>query len=96
MPRNGSRTLLDKNETDGPAFKIKHDPRIIPYVGTFLRKTQLDELPQLINIVRGEMSLIGPRPLMPWVVEKFDSWHRRRMSVKPGLTCLWQIAPAPQ
>ncbi len=79
------------NESDGPAFKIKNDPRIIPYVGTFLRKTSLDELPQLINIVKGEMSMVGPRPPIPDEVEKYDVWQRRRLSMKPGLTCLWQI-----
>ena len=81
------------NESDGPAFKIKNDPRIIPYVGTFLRKTSLDELPQLINIVKGEMSMVGPRPPIPDEVEKYDVWQRRRLSMKPGLTCLWQITP---
>ena len=81
------------NEADGPAFKIKNDPRIIPCVGAFLRKTSLDELPQLINVLRGEMSLIGPRPPIPAEVEKYDAWQRRRLSMKPGLTCLWQITP---
>ncbi|NOR53963.1 MAG: exopolysaccharide biosynthesis polyprenyl glycosylphosphotransferase [Candidatus Aminicenantes bacterium] len=81
------------NESDGPAFKIKNDPRIIPYVGTFLRKTSLDELPQLINILKGEMSMVGPRPPIPDEVEKYDVWQRRRLSMKPGLTCLWQITP---
>ncbi len=79
------------NESDGPAFKIKNDPRIIPYVGTFLRKTSLDELPQLINILKGKMSMVGPRPPIPDEVEKYDVWQRRRLSMKPGLTCLWQI-----
>lgn len=81
------------NETDGPVFKIKKDPRIIPYVGTFLRKTGLDELPQLINILRGEMSFIGPRPPIPSEVEQYDLWQRRRLSMKPGLTCIWQCTP---
>ncbi|MBN1364474.1 MAG: sugar transferase [Syntrophaceae bacterium] len=81
------------NETDGPVFKIKNDPRIIPYVGTFLRKTSLDELPQLINILRGEMSFIGPRPPIPAEVEQYDLWQRRRLSMKPGLTCIWQCTP---
>ncbi len=81
------------NESDGPAFKIKNDPRIIPYIGTFLRKTSLDELPQLLNVLQGEMSLIGPRPPIPAEVEKYDVWQRRRLSMKPGLTCLWQITP---
>lgn len=81
------------NEVDGPVFKIKKDPRIIPFVGPLLRKTSLDELPQLINVLRGEMSLIGPRPPIPAEVEKYDAWQRRRLSMKPGLTCLWQIRP---
>ncbi|MBA7575513.1 UDP-glucose:undecaprenyl-phosphate glucose-1-phosphate transferase [subsurface metagenome] len=81
------------NETDGPVFKIKDDPRIIPFVGTFLRKTGLDELPQLINMLNGEMSLIGPRPPIPAEVEQYDIWQRRRLSMKPGLTCLWQCTP---
>ena len=78
------------NESDGPAFKIKNDPRIIPFVGTFLRKTSLDELPQLINVLRGEMTLVGPRPPIPAEVEEYDVWQRRRLSMKPGLTCIWQ------
>lgn len=81
------------NEADGPVFKIKKDPRIIPFIGTLLRKTSLDELPQLINVFRGEMSLVGPRPPIPAEVEKYDLWQRRRLSMKPGLTCLWQISP---
>jgi exopolysaccharide biosynthesis polyprenyl glycosylphosphotransferase len=80
------------NETDGPVFKIKKDPRIIPYLGTFLRKTGLDELPQLINVLKGEMSLVGPRPPIPAEVAKYDLWQRRRLSMKPGITCLWQTA----
>ncbi len=81
------------NEADGPVFKIEKDPRIIPYVGTFLRKTSLDELPQLINVLKGEMSLIGPRPPIPAEIEQYEIWQRRRLSMKPGLTCLWQISP---
>jgi lipopolysaccharide/colanic/teichoic acid biosynthesis glycosyltransferase len=80
------------NETDGPVFKIEKDPRIIPYLGTFLRKTGLDELPQLINVLKGEMSLVGPRPPIPSEVEQYDLWQRRRLSMKPGMTCLWQTA----
>ncbi len=82
--------LQTLNEADGPAFKIKNDPRIIPFVGTFLRKTSLDELPQLINVLRGEMTLVGPRPPIPSEVEEYDIWQRRRLSMKPGLTCIWQ------
>jgi lipopolysaccharide/colanic/teichoic acid biosynthesis glycosyltransferase len=81
------------NEADGPAFKIKNDPRIIPFVGTFLRKSSLDELPQLINVLKGDMSLVGPRPPIPGEVDEYEIWQRRRLSMKPGLTCLWQIAP---
>ena len=80
------------NECDGPVFKIKKDPRVIPYVGTLLRKTSLDELPQLINVLRGEMSLVGPRPPIIKEVDEYETWHRRRLSMKPGLTCLWQTA----
>jgi exopolysaccharide biosynthesis polyprenyl glycosylphosphotransferase len=92
-----AESLLDRlkplNESDGPVFKITNDPRIIPYIGTFLRKTGLDELPQLINVLKGEMSLIGPRPPIPSEVEKYEIWHRRRLSMKPGLSCTWQVAP---
>jgi exopolysaccharide biosynthesis polyprenyl glycosylphosphotransferase len=87
------RELKALNEADGPVFKIKDDPRIIPYIGKLLRKTSLDELPQLINVLKGEMSLVGPRPPIPAEVEEYDDWQRRRLSMKPGLTCLWQIAP---
>ena len=85
--------LKAMNEADGPAFKIKKDPRIIPIVGTFLRKTGIDELPQLINVLKGEMSIVGPRPPVPSEVGKYDNWQRRRLSMKPGITCLWQITP---
>ncbi len=85
--------LMALNEADGPAFKITKDPRIIPYIGTFLRKTSFDELPQLINVLCGDMSLVGPRPPIPTEVEKYNVWQRRRLSMKPGLTCLWQIKP---
>jgi exopolysaccharide biosynthesis polyprenyl glycosylphosphotransferase len=79
------------NETQGPTFKLKNDPRITP-LGKFLRKTSLDEIPQLINVLIGDMSLVGPRPLPLRDYEGFsEDWHRRRFSVKPGITCLWQI-----
>jgi exopolysaccharide biosynthesis polyprenyl glycosylphosphotransferase len=84
--------LEDLNESDGPTFKIKNDPRITP-VGKFLRKTGLDELPQLFNVIKGEMSLIGPRPPLASEVEKYERWHLKRLSVKPGITCTWQIIP---
>jgi len=81
------------NESDGPVFKIQKDPRVVPVIGTLLRKTSLDELPQLINVLLGEMSLVGPRPPIPKEVDEYEIWHRRRLSMKPGLTCLWQIMP---
>jgi len=86
-------TLIELNEADGPVFKIKKDPRIIPYLGTFLRKFGLDEIPQFINVIRGEMSIVGPRPPTPAEVEKYELWQRRRLSMKPGITCIWQIQP---
>jgi exopolysaccharide biosynthesis polyprenyl glycosylphosphotransferase len=85
--------LQHANECDGPAFKIKNDPRIIPYIGTFLRKTGLDELPQFINVLKGELSVVGPRPPLPSEVKCYERWERRRLSMKPGITCFWQIQP---
>jgi len=78
------------NEMNGPAFKAKIDPRVTP-VGRWLRKFSLDELPQLWNVLKGDMSLVGPRPPIPEEVAFYHRWHRRRLSMKPGLTCLWQI-----
>jgi len=83
--------LKEKNQMNGPVFKIERDPRITPF-GRFLRKYSIDELPQLINILKGEMSFVGPRPPLPSEVKEYDFWHRRRLSFKPGLTCLWQIS----
>jgi exopolysaccharide biosynthesis polyprenyl glycosylphosphotransferase len=79
-----------QNEVDGPVFKIRKDPRISK-VGAFLRRSSLDELPQLINVLKGEMSLVGPRPPLPREVEQYRPSDKIRLSVKPGLTCLWQI-----
>ncbi|MFZ5563906.1 MAG: sugar transferase [Thermodesulfobacteriota bacterium] len=85
--------LLGRNESDGPVFKIRKDPRVVPWVGTFLRKTSLDELPQLINVLKGDISLVGPRPPLPEEITQYGPDQRRRLSMKPGITCLWQIAP---
>jgi len=82
--------LAEANEADGPVFKIQNDPRITP-LGAFLRKTSLDELPQLINVFKGEMSLVGPRPPIPQEVDQYTVWQRRRLSMKPGITCIWQV-----
>ncbi len=84
--------LIKLNESDGPTFKIKSDPRITA-IGQLIRKTGLDELPQLFNVLKGEMSLIGPRPPLPDEVNKYERWQLRRLSVKPGITCTWQIIP---
>ncbi|HVL37883.1 MAG TPA: exopolysaccharide biosynthesis polyprenyl glycosylphosphotransferase [Fimbriimonadaceae bacterium] len=82
--------LMQQNEKDGPIFKMKRDPRITP-VGRFLRKYSLDELPQLVNVFKGEMSLVGPRPPLPREVEQYDDYAMQRLSVKPGISCYWQI-----
>jgi exopolysaccharide biosynthesis polyprenyl glycosylphosphotransferase len=82
--------LVHLNEIDGRAFKMTNDPRVTR-VGRFLRRTSLDELPQLLNVLRGDMSLVGPRPPLPSEVQGYDMWHRRRLSMKPGITGLWQV-----
>lgn len=82
--------LLHRNITKGPTFKLHDDPRVTR-VGRLLRKTSLDELPQLLHVLSGEMSLVGPRPPFPEEVEHYEPWMRRRLEVRPGLTCLWQI-----
>jgi len=84
--------LLEQNEMEGPAFKMKNDPRITR-VGKFIRKTSLDELPQLWNILKGDMSIVGPRPPLPREVEEYGEYERQRLLVTPGLTCYWQIQP---
>ena len=82
--------LLHLNEADGPVFKIKDDPRLHP-LGSFLRRTSIDELPNLFNVLRGEMSLVGPRPPLPSETEHYTPYAMRRLTVLPGITCLWQI-----
>lgn len=89
---NKLNDLLDQNEMDGPVFKIKDDPRIT-HVGKFIRKTSIDELPQLFNILMGDMSIVGPRPALPREVEQYGEYEKQRLYVTPGLTCYWQIQP---
>jgi len=83
-------SVMHLNELDGPVFKIRNDPRLHP-LGRFLRATSIDELPNLLNVVLGDMSLVGPRPALPSEVEHYDAVARRRLSVPQGVTCLWQI-----
>ncbi len=83
--------LENQNEQTGPVFKIKNDPRVTR-VGRFLRKTSLDELPQFFNVLKGEMSIVGPRPPIPSEVKQYQRWQRRRLSMKPGITCIWQVS----
>lgn len=83
--------LEKQNQMSGPMFKMKEDPRITK-VGKFIRKTSIDELPQLINVLKGDMSLVGPRPSLPNEVAKFEPWMLKRLEVKPGLTCYWQVS----
>ena len=84
------KELMHLNEMEGPVFKIKHDPRITT-IGKFLRKYSLDELPQLWTVLKGDMSLVGPRPAGPHELARYESWQRRKLSFKPGITCLWQV-----
>jgi lipopolysaccharide/colanic/teichoic acid biosynthesis glycosyltransferase len=83
--------LRAQNEADGPLFKMRDDPRCTR-VGRFIRRTSLDELPQFINVLRGEMSLVGPRPPIPEEVEQYQAWHRKRLDIRPGITGLWQVS----
>ncbi|WP_374044435.1 sugar transferase [uncultured Clostridium sp.] len=83
--------LAKQNEMSGPMFKMKDDPRVTK-IGKFIRKTSIDELPQLINILKGDMSLVGPRPSLPKEVAEFEPWMLERLNVKPGLTCYWQVS----
>ena len=85
-------SLLEKNEMEGPAFKMKDDPRITRF-GRFIRKTSIDELPQLLNVLKGDMSLVGPRPPLPREVEMYTENQFRRLDITPGITCFWQIQP---
>jgi lipopolysaccharide/colanic/teichoic acid biosynthesis glycosyltransferase len=83
--------LVRFNVMSGPVFKVDDDPRVTPF-GRWLRKTSIDELPQFLNVLFGDMSIVGPRPLPVYEVEKFETTaHRRRLSMRPGLTCLWQV-----
>lgn len=83
--------LQEQNEREGPMFKIKDDPRVTK-IGKFIRKTSIDELPQLINVLKGEMTIVGPRPSLPKEVAQFEDWMLERLEVKPGLTCYWQVS----
>ena len=82
--------LESRNELSGPVFKMKNDPRVTA-VGQFLRRSSLDEIPQIFNVLKGDMSIVGPRPALPGEVARYEAWHRRRLDVKPGITCLWQV-----
>ena len=84
------KALENQNEMSGPMFKMKKDPRITK-VGRFIRKTSIDELPQLVNVIKGDMSLVGPRPSLPKEVEQFEPWMKERLTVQPGITCFWQV-----
>lgn len=83
--------LCNQNEASGPVFKMKEDPRVTKF-GRFIRRTSIDELPQLLNVLKGDMSLVGPRPPLPVEVEKYNRYQRQRISVTPGLTCYWQVS----
>ncbi|MDR7540343.1 MAG: sugar transferase [Armatimonadota bacterium] len=89
------RHLMDRNEATGPVFKMRDDPRVTP-LGRFLRKYSLDELPQLWSVVKGDMSLVGPRPVLTYEWEQFEERHRRKLSTKPGMICLWHLRGQPR
>jgi lipopolysaccharide/colanic/teichoic acid biosynthesis glycosyltransferase len=94
MCKNASelqKDLIKDNELKGPVFKMKDDPRVTR-IGKFLRRTSIDELPQLINVIKGEMSIVGPRPLPTYETEELNEYQRQRLLVKPGLTCYWQCS----
>ena len=86
------KELMDQNELSGPMFKMEHDPRIIPGIGEKIREWSLDEFPQFINVLKGDMSLVGTRPPTVDEWEKYESHHRRRMAIKPGITGMWQVS----
>ncbi|MCO8120691.1 sugar transferase [Stieleria sp. TO1_6] len=96
MTRNAEQqldALREQNEHgDSVTFKMRNDPRVIPIIGQFMRRTSIDELPQLWNVLRGEMSLVGPRPALPKEVARYDAPHMVRLAAKPGLTCFWQVS----
>jgi lipopolysaccharide/colanic/teichoic acid biosynthesis glycosyltransferase len=82
--------LEDRNEMQGPVFKIRADPRVTP-LGRYLREFSLNELPQLWSVLKGDMSLVGPRPAFPHELQRYELWHKRKLCVRPGITCLWQV-----
>ncbi|MEL6823766.1 MAG: sugar transferase, partial [Calditrichota bacterium] len=83
--------LIHTGKVSGPVFKMKNDPRVT-WIGKLLRKSSLDEFPQFLNVLKGEMSVVGPRPPVPSEVKNYESWQRRRLSMRPGITCVWQIS----
>lgn len=85
------KNLEKCNEMSGPMFKMKEDPRVTR-IGRFIRKTSIDELPQFVNVIKGEMTIVGPRPSLPKEVEQFEPWMLERLEVKPGITCIWQVS----
>jgi lipopolysaccharide/colanic/teichoic acid biosynthesis glycosyltransferase len=89
------KQLLDQNEATGPVFKMKNDPRVTG-LGRFLRRYSLDELPQLWSILRGDMSLVGPRPVLVYEWEQFNEWQRQKLSVQPGAVSLWHVSGQPR